>query len=113
MGDGGYDTKDCRKAIHNLGAQDLIPPRRNSKVSRDLERRNRALLEIKGLGGDNLAREIWGKLTGYSTRALVETSFSRMKRLYGERFYSKKMETQRVEGLIKCKMLNQMLAQTS
>ena len=25
-----------------------------------------------------------------------------MKRLYGERFYSKKMETQRVEGLIKC-----------
>ena len=113
MGDGGYDTKGCRKAIHNLGAQDLIPPRRNSKVSRDLERRNRALLEIKGLGGDNLAREIWGKLTGYSKRALVETSFSRMKSLYGKRFYSKKMETQRVEGLIKCKMLNQMLTQTS
>ena len=85
----------------------------NSKVSRDLERRNRALLEIEGLGGDNLAMEIWGKLTGYSKRALVETSFSRMKSLYGERFYSKKMETQRVEGLIKCKMLNQMLTQTS
>jgi len=89
IGDGGYDTKRCRKAVYNLGAKELIPPRRNSKICRDLERRNRALLEIKGLGGDNLAREIWGKLTEYSTRALVETSFSRMKRLYGERFYSK------------------------
>jgi len=113
MGDGGYDTKHCRKVIEKVGARELIPPRRNSKISRDLERRNRALLEIKGLGGDNLAREIWGKLTGYSRRALVETSFSRLKRLYGERFYSKKMETQRVEGLIKCRMLNQMLARAS
>ena len=66
-------------------------------------------MEIKGLGGDKLAREIWGKLTGYSRRALVETSFSRLKRLYGERFFSKKVETQKVEGHIKCKMLNQML----
>lgn len=67
------------------------------------------MLEIKGLGGDNLAREIWGKLTGYSRRSLVEASFSRLKRLYGDRFYSKKMETQKVEGHIKCRMLNQML----
>ena len=61
MGDGGYNTKRCRKAIQDLEAQELIPPKRNSKISRDLERRNRALLEIKGLGGDPLAREIWGK----------------------------------------------------
>ena len=109
IGDGGYDTKRCRQAIHQAGAKELIPPRKNSRLSKDLLRRNKALLEIKGLGGDQLAREIWGKMTGYSRRALAETSFSRLKRLYGERFFSKKMETQKVEGHIKCKMLNQML----
>ena len=109
IGDGGYDTKRCRKAIDRIGAKEVIPPRKNSRLSPILIRRNKALLEIKGLGGDRLAREIWGKLTGYSVRALAETSFSRLKRLYGERFFSKKMKNQRVEGKIKCKMLNQML----
>ena len=109
IGDGGYDTKRCRQAIHRVGAKELIPPRKNGRLSPALLRRNNALLEIKGLGGDHLAREIWGKLTGYSRRALAETSFSRLKRLYGERFFSKKMEAQKVEGHIKCKMLNQML----
>ena len=109
IGDGGYDTKRCRQTIHQIGAKELIPPRKSSRLSSDLTRRNNALLEIKGLGGDKLARKIWGKLTGYSRRSLVETSFSRLKRLYGERFFSKKMETQKVEGHIKCRMLNQML----
>ncbi|MCP5489889.1 MAG: IS5 family transposase [Chlamydiales bacterium] len=109
IADGGYDTKRCREAINQIGAKDLIPPRKNSLLSPFMTRRNNALREIKGLGGDQLAREIWGKLTRYSRRALVETSFSRLKRLYGERFFSKKIETQKIEGHIKCKMLNQML----
>jgi len=112
IGDGGYDTKRCRKAIGRIGAKELIPPRKNGRLSSTLIRRNNALFEIKGLGGDKLAREIWGKLTGYSIRALVETSFSRLKRLYGERFFSKTIKNQRVEGKIKCKMLNQMLLAT-
>ena len=89
FGDGGYDTKNCREAIRDIGAIDLIPPRGNSRPS-NLERRTQALLEIKGLGGDLIAREIWGKLTGYLKRPLVETAFSFLKRLFGERFYSKK-----------------------
>ena len=109
IGDEGYDTKRCRQAIHQTGAKELIPPRKNGRLSPALVARNNAVLEIKGLGGDQLAREIWGKLTGYSRRTLAETSFSRLKRLYGERFFSKKMKTQKVEGHIKCKMLNQML----
>ena len=109
IGDGRYDTKKCRQVIHQTRAKELIPPRKNSRLSPTLVARNNAILEIKGLGGDQLAREIWGKLTGYSRRALAEISFSRLKRLYGERFFSKKMETQKVEGHIKCKMLNQML----
>jgi|TARA_B100001964_G_scaffold113760_1_gene126888 hypothetical protein len=113
MGDGGYDTKRCRNAIKSMGATELIPPRRTAKQTKQLEKRNEAILELKGLGGDVLAREIWGKLTGYSRRSLVETAFSRLKRLYGDRFYSKKMETQRVEAMLKCKMMNQMLSKVA
>ena len=57
IGDGGYDTKRCRQTIHQRGAKELIPPRKNSRLSPALQRRNKALLEIKGLGGDKLARE--------------------------------------------------------
>lgn len=113
MGDGGYDTKQCRKAIKDIGAEELIPPRKNARLTKNLERRNNAIFEIKGLGGDQIAREIWGKLTGYSKRVLVETTFSRIKRIYGDRFYSRKSESQKIEGHIKCKMLNQMLSLTA
>ena len=113
MGDGGYDTKQCREMIKEIGAEELIPPRKNGRLTKNLQRRNNAILEIKGLGGDQIAREIWGKLTGYSKRVLVETAFSRIKRLYGDRFYSKKSESQRTEGHIKCKMLNQMVSTTA
>ena len=109
IGDGGYDTTRCREAIGKIGAKDLIPPRRNSRLSKTLIRRNMAITEIKSLGGDKIARTIWGKITGYSRRALVETSFSRLKCIYGERFFSKKLDKQKIEGHIKCKMLNQML----
>ena len=109
IGDGGYDTHRCRKAIAKIGAKELIPPRKNSRLSQTLTSRNKALLEIRSLGGDKIARSIWGKVIGYSRRALVETSFSRLKGLYGERFFSKKLEKQQIEGHIKCKMLNQML----
>ena len=90
IGDGGYDTRQCREAIDTIKAKELIPPRRNSQPSKDLKRRNKALREIVGLGKDELARQLWGKLTGYSRRALVETAFSRLKRVHSERFFSKK-----------------------
>jgi hypothetical protein len=112
LGDGGYDTKNCRKAIEDKGAKALIPPRKNAKWDPKLEDRNRAILERRGLGLDAEGISLWGKLTGYSKRALVETSFSRLKRIYGGGLYSRKMSSQRVEGHLKCLMLNKMLQKT-
>jgi len=48
-----------------------------------MEERNRAISEKKGLGSDEVGLSLWGKLTGYSKRALVETGLSRLKTLYG------------------------------
>ena len=109
LADGAYDTRNCRKAIKEQGARALIPPRRNAKWDPKQEARNRAVSERKGLGLDEVGISLWGKLTGYSRRALVETSFSRMKGLYGGSFYSRKMDTQKIEGYLKCLMMNQMM----
>ena len=110
IGDGGNDTTRCRSAISSMGATELIPPRKTGKNRENLDRRNQAISEIKGFGGDLLAREIWGKLTGYSRRSLVETAFSRLKRFYGDRLYFQNSDSQQVEVMIKCRMMNQMLA---
>jgi IS5 family transposase len=109
LGDGGYDTRGCRKAIKDKGAKALIPPRKNARWDPKLKERNRGISERRGLGLDNVGISLWGKLTGYSKRALVETSFSRLKRIYGGGLCSRKMSSQRVEGHLKCLMLNKML----
>lgn len=108
-GDGGYDTAKCRNAISKIGAKDLIPPRRTAKKSKNQHERNKAIAEIRGLGGDLLARRIWGKLTGYSRRALVETSFSRHKRLFSGNLYSRTSDRIQVEAHLKSYMMNKML----
>ncbi len=109
LADGGYDTKKCRDAIKRRGAQALIPPRRNAKWDPSLKERNKNISERKGLGLDKTGIQLWGKLTGYSQRSLVEASFSRLKRLFGGGLYSRKMSSQRVEGHLKCLMMNKMI----
>ena len=47
IADGGYDTKRCRKAIEQIGAKELIPPRKSRRFSATLGGRNNSLLEIK------------------------------------------------------------------
>lgn len=108
IGDGAYDEKCSRRAVRKKHAKALISPPRNGRVyGIDLERDD-AIRVIRGLGGDKLAKSLWGRLTGYSIRSLVETAFSRMKRLFGERLFSKKRATQAVENHLRCSILNKM-----
>lgn len=105
IADGAYDDKESREEIKKRRAEALIPPPRNAKLIGEKDRDD-ALRIIRGLGGDKKARSIWGKLRGYSIRALVETAFSRMKRLFGERLFSKTLERQEVENRLRCILLN-------
>jgi len=106
--DGAYDGQPSRSSIKKKGAKPIIPPPRNARVKCEKSERDDAVLEILGLGNDEQARSLWGKLTGYSRRVLVETFFSRYKRLFGGRLFSKLFETQVVENLLKIKILNAM-----
>ena len=105
--DDAYDKQACRNHIKARGAKLTLPPR-NARVHYDLAERDDAALEIMGLENDEQARSLWGKLTGYSKCVLVETFFSRYKRLLGGRLFSKTYERQKVENSLKLQILNVM-----
>jgi len=112
IADGAYDRSSCREAIKNRGGRALIPPPRNGRVRGKDADRDDAIRLIKGLGNDKMARSLWGKLTGYSRRALVETAFSRMKGLFGDRLFSKRTDNQKFEIGLRCFLLNKMIRET-
>jgi hypothetical protein len=106
-GDKGYDTNKCFEVIDAMEAESIIPTRINSNVFRDMHhKRENTLMEIRGLGDDELARSIWKKLKGYHRRSLVETAFYRMKTILGSNLKSRKDDAQRVEAMIKCQIIN-------
>lgn len=106
IGDGAYDTKECYQAIVARGAEPIIPPRKGARLWPTNEKwakyRNNAIKELLGLK-DQL---LWKKMKGYTIRSLVETFFSRMKRSFGDRAYSKTDQGLEIENWIKCLILN-------
>ena len=109
--DTGYDTRNIRNLIRKKGAKSLIPPRKNAVKKGEDEERDDAVCEMRGFGRDRIGRSLWGKITGYSYRTLVESCFSRFKRLFSASFFSRGMVRQTVEGNLKCYMLNKMVQQ--
>ena len=112
-GDGLYDAERIYKTIYELGGDAIIPIKKNVLYRQPskpwMKYRDEQLNIIKGLGGDDLARSIWKKLKNYHRRSLVETAFSRWKKILGASLKSRKMENQIIESQIKCLILNKMI----
>jgi len=112
IGDGAFDTSNCYKAAYERGISLLVPPRKGSVHDLDarpwMSARNASISEWIGLGGDEDARKIWKKLRGYHRRSLVETAFSRFKRIFIGELFSKRSDTQEVELMLKASVLNKM-----
>ena len=109
MSDGGYDGRTARSSIAERGAEALIPPRRNARYRGDRGDRDQNLSLIRWLGNDPTARSIWGKLTGYNRRVLVEATFSALKRLFGDRLFSRTLKGHILENQLRVQMYNKML----
>ena len=112
LGDGAYDTVDCREAIHDQGGRSIIPPDKNAKKQkRDtiaaLRERDRAILRMEELGEEG--RKLWKKEVGYHRRSRVETCMFRLKTIMGDRLVSRKEWSQTTEVAIKLDALNTML----
>ena len=111
-GDSLNDAERCYLAIWKKKGPAIIPIRKNilyTQLSKPwLTPRNKQLLEIKGLGGDNIARSLWKKLKNYHRRSLVETAFYRWKQLLGANLKSRNFDNQIIESKIKSRILNKM-----
>ena len=111
LGDGAYDTIDCREAIHNRNGKQIIPPKRTACVQRKnplpcLLPRDRAINRINELG--NRGRAQWKKEIGYHRRCLVEIFMFRYKTIVGDRLSARKWQTQVAEVKIKLDVINRM-----
>ncbi len=86
----------------------MIPPRDTAVPSAEFEAnpspRDTHLLTIASLG-----RLGWQEVTGYWSRALVETAMGRFKSIIGERLRSRGEAAQRTEVIVGVAVLNRML----
>lgn len=77
--DGIADSVRCYRMSEKHNKQLLTPPKKGAVLRKEpgYERRNEAVKIVKGLGGDLLAKSIWGKLVGYNHRVVIESMISR------------------------------------
>ncbi len=77
--DGAADASRCYAHAEKEGVILKTPPQKNAVLRKEpwMRKRNEAILQIKGFGGDKIARDLWRYCTGYTRRALVESTFSR------------------------------------
>lgn len=115
IGDGAYDTWNCYKAAFDKGQKLIVPPREGAVFNEGkdpwLNARNDTLCQIIGLGNDAEAIKLWKKLVGYHKRSLVETSFSRFKGMFGPKLFSRSIDNQEVELMLKAQAMNKMTSQ--
>lgn len=110
--DGAADSSWLYKLCWEEGIDLLTRPQKNARKRAEpwMDKRNDRLLEILGLGGDKIAKSIWGKLSGYSRRVTVESAIARWKRLYGGHLQSRCPANQNFEVKMKAHILNKMKA---
>jgi len=108
--DGAADIESLYKWAWEIGIDLLTPPKKTAKKRQEpwMKDRTTRLLEILGLGGDAEAKSLWGKLSGYSKRATVESAISRWKKLFTGFLESRCDERQRNEVRLKALILNEM-----
>lgn len=110
LADGAYDKASCRQYLLKRKIEGCIPPRRHGRQRKgeEFNERNSDLKVISLLGGDEEAFDLWKKLVGYHKRSLVESAFSRLKRLFGDRLNNKTLKNLEAETLFRCHVLNRM-----
>ena len=108
-GDSAYDTGACYQAILGRGAVPTIAPRRNARLSTAKDpppfraERDAVIERIKEEG-----RYSWRTSSGATRQSLAENAVSRFKALLGVNLAAREFDNQRVEALVKCRVLNRM-----
>jgi hypothetical protein len=106
-GDGAYDQWKVYDTLGERKATPIVPPRRNAKITQHGNAAGRPLVrddairEIRRRG-----RRAWKEDVGYHRRSLAETAMFRMKTSFGDTLKNHKLENQKTESRLRCKILN-------
>ena len=109
--DKAYDSRRCYEAILERCAKPTIPPRRRARLTQSSEpppsraARDDVLRHIKKEG-----RYVWRTTSGATQQSLAENAMSRFKGLLGVKLTARSFESQQVEAVIKCQVLNRMVS---
>lgn len=109
LADRAYDKRHCYDTALERGARSVIPPQQNARIwshgnrSGPRHPRDENLRMIRRRG-----RRAWKRIVGYGRRSLVETTFSRIKRILGDQLQARSIAGQTAELLVRCNVLNQM-----
>jgi hypothetical protein len=107
--DGAYDKRKCYEALEATGARVTIPPRRDAKIwqhgnsAGEPWQRDENLRAIRRLG-----RKRWKRESGYHRRSLAETTFFRLKTIFGATLWSRNFAQQATELFLRTTALNRM-----
>lgn len=107
--DGAYDKRRCYEAIEGRQAKAVIPPRRDAKIwqhghcAAPPRQRDENLRAIRRKG-----RRHWKRESGYHRRSLAESTFFRLKTIFGPTLCSRAFPRQATELFIKASALNRM-----
>ena len=103
--DGMYDTGAVYEAIAKQQAIPLIPPRKtgvlSAKRTPGWQWRNWAITQVKAT-----SYKAWKQQTGYHKRSLAETTFFRLKQLFGACASNRRFDHQVTELVLRCQLLN-------
>jgi hypothetical protein len=114
-GDGAYDKKNCYQTAYKRGAKPVFPPQHNAGIQRNKIKKDPALLArdetILFIGRGETQKEKrrqWKLNNNYYIRALIETTMSRLKHVFGDRMRSRNIQNQETDLMIRCKIINKM-----
>jgi transposase len=105
--DGAYDTRPCYELAEAIGAQLIVPPRRDARLWPSSTAAGRARNEaVLACAGPEERRAKWKHESGYHRRSLVETFFSRLKALFGQRLRGRSAAARTFELEVRIWLLN-------
>lgn len=110
--DKAYDKSNVYQAVHDKAGSNVtiaIPPVKNALVHNDKDSafgsRNHNVSYVGEYGSYR-----WQSHSDYNYRALAETAMFRYKTIIGDKLYSRKLVSQKIEARIACVVLNKMTA---
>lgn len=111
-GDGGYDKRPCYTALTAYGiAHIAIPPQHNAKIWQHGNARGSPLPRDENLRRiRDIGRARWKAEANYHRRSLAETAMFRLKTIFTDRVSARTDAGQRMQLLLRCRILNQMTA---